>query len=465
MDPNFFATFSLAAYPLVILGLFLAYRPPTATALSLLIAEMFLPPFYSLPLSSPTWLNKWTIPPLATLLVALMFGRSYMRRSRPLRGVEWFYVVMFFGTFMTVWTNRDSLQHGPTVIQGETIGDFISEVIRSVGVWGAFYLGRVMYKTERDLVGLCRVTALSGLVYTLPVLYEIRMSPQLQRIIYGFSAPHGFGQSVRWGGYRPSVFFGAGLTLTMFMLVCLILLVALARVKKRVGFFPTKALSIYFFAVLILCKSTGAIIYAALFVPLLVFVSARNLLRISAVLAVFFVAYPLLRFADVIPTKQIGDSFVALSPDRAQSLSFRFEMEQGMLDLTRDRPWFGWGGYGRNFVYDQTTGERITVPDGMVILTLSTRGLIGFAAYFGPFVVSVLSASRLVRKVRDRSNRILLTALTLACALMLFDLIINATLPPVFMLFLGALCGLPQGIIDEEAASAAAFNQAPEFAV
>src|SRR5450432_148267 len=393
MEPNFFATFSLAAYPLVILALFLAYRPPIATALSLLIAEMFLPPFYSLPFSSPTWLDKWMIPPLATLLMALIFGRSYMRRSRPFRGVEWFYVVMFFVVFMTVRTNRDILERGPIQIQGETMGDFISEVIRSVvGVWGAFYLGRIMYKTERDLVALCRVAAISAVVYTLPILFEIRMSPQLQRWIYGFSAPHGFEQSVRLGGYRPSVFFGSGLTLTMFMLVCLILLVALARAKKRVGIFPTKTLSVYVTAVLVLCKSTGAIIYAALVIPLLVFASARNLLRISAVLTIFFVAYPLLRFADVIPTKQIGDSFVALSPDRAQSLSFRFEMEQGMLDLTRDRPWFGWGGYGRNFIYDQYTGKRITVPDGMVILTLSMRGLIGFAAYFGPFVTSVLRA-------------------------------------------------------------------------
>jgi O-antigen ligase len=463
MQANFFATFSLAAYPLFILTLFVLYRPPIATALSLLVAEMFLPPFYSLPLSTPTWLNKATIPPLATLLIVPFFARSYLRRSRPFRGIEWFFVAMVVGTFMTMWTNRDSLQYGPTVIPGEKFGDFTSSVMRSlVDPWIAFYLGRVMFKTSRDLNALCRMLVLAAVVYTIPALYEIRMSPQLQASLYGY-APDVFAQSIRWGGYRPSVFFGHGLGLAMFMLICFVVSVALTRAKMRVSVISTKTLCIYLGLVLVLCKSTGAIIYAAVALPILVFSSSRTILRIASILAIFFVVYPLLRFADVIPTKQIGDYFVSISPERAQSLSYRFEMEQGMLDLTRQRPWFGWGGYARNFVYDPVTGGNLTVPDGMVILTLSVRGLVGFFVFFAPYVVSVLRAVRLVKKVRDRSDRLLLCGFTLVCSIILFDLIINSSFPPIYVLLLGALYGLPSGIIAEEDEAQTSTSEYREF--
>lgn len=460
MDANFFATFALATYPLVIIGLFVAYRPPLATLLTFLLSFLLLPAGYSLPLSTPTWLNRDSIAALTAFGVALVFGRSYLRRSRPLRGVEWLFVVMLVSAYFTMSTNQDVLQRGPVVLPGEKFGDFTSDAIRSVvSVWMAFFLGRVMFKTSRDLMTLCRVMALGALVYTLPALWEIRMSPQLQATIYGYGPPS-FAQSIRWGGYRPSVLVGHGLALAMIFFLCLVLLVALARARKRVAPLPTTALCVYLTVVLILCKSTGAIIYALLTLPLLTLFSPRAQLRFSALLVAIFVAYPLLRFANVIPTKEIGDAFTQLSPDRAQSLTYRFDMEQGMLDLTRLRPWFGWGGYGRNFVYDLYSGKRITVPDGWVILELSTRGLLGFFAYFGPFVAAVVRACRLVPRVRDRSNRLLLAGLTLVCAAVLFDLVINSTFPPLFVMLFGALWTLPSALIAEEQAEDEAEDEA-----
>src|SRR5258708_17010371 len=142
MQPNFFATFSLAAYPLFVVLLFYLARPPVAVGLSFLIGEMFLPPLYTLPLSSPTWLGKSTIPPLAVMLMVLLLARSYTRRTRPFRGVEWFFVVVYFGTFMTMVTNRDPLHYGPSTVPAEAFGDFTSKVMRAIaGTWMAFYLG------------------------------------------------------------------------------------------------------------------------------------------------------------------------------------------------------------------------------------------------------------------------------------------------------------------------------------
>jgi hypothetical protein len=454
--PNSFATFSLAAFPLLVTGLFLFYRPSVAAAMSLLISEMFLPPLYSLPLSSPTWLDKRTIPAISTFLVASFVARTSMRRSRPFRGVELIYVVLFVASFMTMWTNRDPLQYGPTLVQGEVFNDFTSDVMRTVAAsWMTFHVGRALFKTSRDLVSLCRLLALAAVIYSFPCLFEIRFSPVLLAKVYGYFANPMFQMSIRWGGYRPNAFFDNGLQLTMFMLVCLIAALGLTRARKRLGVLPKTGLCVYLFVVLVLCKSTGAIVYAIIIVPLMTMASPRAALKVCVVVTSFFVLYPLLRFANVIPTKEIGDYITSLSAERGQSLSFRFDMEQGMLDLTRLRPLFGWGGYGRNMVWDLRSGRATTIVDGMVIATLSSRGLVGFFAYFGPFVISVLRACRLNKRIKDRSSRMMLTALTLACSVILFDLIINATTPPIFILLFGALYGLPSGIIAEQEAAAA----------
>jgi hypothetical protein len=456
MQANFFATFVLAAYPLFVLLLFVTYRPPTATALSFLLAELLLPAYHVLPLPTPTWLSREAVAALSTLLAASFFGRSYLRRSRPFRGIELWFVVLVVGAYFTMHTNTDPLPRGPVTLPGEKFGDFTSDALRTiVGVWIAFYLGRVMFRTSRDLVALCRLLALAALYYTLPALFEIRMSPQLQRVIFGYGVAD-FGQAVRWGGYRPSVLVGHGLALAMFFFVSLVLLVAMMRAKKRVGPIPTKALILYLAGVLVLCKSTGAIIYGALALPLILLAPPRAWLRASWIVVAIFATYPLLRFADVIPMKKIGDSFAALSSQRAQSLTYRFDMEQGMLDLTRQRPWFGWGGYDRPFVFDLVSGRKLTVPDGWVILELSGRGLVGFFAYFGPFVVAVVRACRMVKKIGDRSDRTLLAGLVLACTFILFDLIINSTFPPIFVMLFGALYALPPALIAQEREAAEA---------
>jgi len=121
-----------------------------------------------------------------------------------------------------------------------------------------------------------------------------------------------------------------------------------------------------------------------------------------------------------------------------------------MLDLTRTRPWFGMGGYGRNFVYDRVTGQSLTVVDGAVIACLSSHGIVGFFGVFGPLLASVLRAARRTRRIRDRSSRILAGALSLAAAVILFDLVINSTLPPLFIMLVGAVAGVVPGIIAEE---------------
>jgi O-antigen ligase len=452
MQPNFFATFSLATYPLFVALLFATCRPAAATGLSLLIAEMVLPPGYNLPLSFPTWLGKTSIPPISALIAALLFRRSSLHNTKPFRGIESFFLLTMVFDFFTILTNFDPLHYGPTTVPGQTMRDFSSDCVRFVfDPWIAYYLGRVMFKTSRDLVTLARMMAIAAAVYTIPILIEIRMSPQFNAWFYGYATMSVFGMAIRWGGYRPQVFMGNGIVMSMFMLVCTLMTFALARAKKSLWSIPPKALCAYLVVVLILCKSTGTIVYALLCLPLLMLASPRRALLVAKVLAIFVFAYPLLRMSGLLPVEDVGHVFGSFSAERRQSLEYRFEMEQKMLALTQTRPVFGMGGYGRNFVYDPITGKSQTVPDGAVIMALSNRGIAGCLAFFAPFLFAVVKATRQARRIRTRSMRHLISALALSCGVISFDLILNATLPSIFIMMFGALNGIVPGILAEEA--------------
>jgi O-Antigen ligase len=365
------------------------------------------------------------------------------------------------GSFFTWKTNLDVLHYGPHTIQAHAFPDFQGEIVRLIlDPWITFYLGRILYKSSRDLSTLVRLLTIAMLVYTLPILYEIRMSPQINHMIYGYT-PGQFDQALRWGGYRPIVCFPTGIHLTAFLLACAMMVAAAARSGKAIGKLPMRAVTLYLVAMLVLCKSTGAIIYGLLFIPLIAFGSPRRMLTVAKVIGIFFLLYPFLRINNMLPTKSFVDLFTSLSADRAESLAYRFDMEQGLIDLTRMRPWFGWGGWGRPFVYDPITGRLITVVDGAVIITLASHGLVGFLTYFLPYGYTVVRAARLVKKIKSRSDKIILSGLALTCSVFLVDLIVNSAFFPVFMLLTGALYGLPSGIIAEEKAAEAAGWQEP----
>jgi hypothetical protein len=459
-QPNVWATVALAGFPLIILGFFLMMRPPSAVALSLLLAEMFLPPYYLLPMT-PSFLGKWTIPGFTFGLLMPIFGKSYLRGSKPFRGIEVLFLLGLFGSFMTWRTNMDPLQYGPTTVPAHALPDFLGEAILLIAdPWIIFFLGRVLFRSSRDLRTLCKLFIVCCLIYSLPVLYEIKMSPSLNVKLYGYLAG-GWETVFRWGGYRPLVFFPDGLHLTSFMLACTLIAISTARVGWRTGSLPATPVALYLIAVLIACKSTGAILYLFLLLPILVMGSPRWMLRIAKVLAVVFIAYPFVRINNLMPTNAISDLFKGLSADRADSLQFRFDMEQGMLDLTRHRAFFGWGGWGRNFVYDPNTGRCTSVVDGAVIICLSSHGLFGFITYYMPYALTVIRSTRFIKRIQSRQDKLVLSALALNCAVILIDLVVNSAFFPVFMLMFGALYGLSEGIVAEERAAAEAEEELP----
>ncbi|MBV5327317.1 MAG: hypothetical protein JZU65_06720, partial [Chlorobium sp.] len=83
--------------------------------------------------------------------------------------------------------------------------------------WGVpFLAGRIYFKDESTIKDLHRGIIIGGLIYMVLCLYEIRMSPQLNNMLYGFF-PHSWVQHLRYGGFRPIVFMQHGLMVALWM--------------------------------------------------------------------------------------------------------------------------------------------------------------------------------------------------------------------------------------------------------
>ena len=176
----------------------------------------------------------------------------------------------------------------------------------------------------------------AGLFYSLPMLFEVRMSPQLHTWIYGYF-PHSFLQQMREGGFRPVVFLGHGLLVAFFIMTSAVAAAAFWRTRARVVRLPAAGVTAYLGGVLVLCKTLGALVYGAALVLLVRFTRPQLQLRIALVLVAIALLYPTLRAADLFPTRTMVELAQSIDADRAQSLKFRFDNEDQLLDRAWQR--------------------------------------------------------------------------------------------------------------------------------
>ncbi len=87
------------------------------------------------------------------------------------------------------------------------------------------------------------------------------MSPQLHYMVYGFYQ-HDFAQTIRMGGWRPTVFMEHGLMVGMWMSMAALIGVWLwwTGAVKEIGPVPMWVLTPILVVTAVLCKSTGALV-------------------------------------------------------------------------------------------------------------------------------------------------------------------------------------------------------------
>ena len=211
-----------------------AKRPQHAVLIVAFFALLFGPEgaFFKLPLIPP--LDKLNLPYVLLFGVAVVKWRKRLRAARIFRGVDWLVVLAIVGGFITFLTNGDPLTYGswrtidlPALVINDGIQLGFAELL-NIGL--PVMLGRAIFRTRRDLFDLFHFLVVAGLVQSLFIWVEIRLSPQWHNWIYGYGAHSDFLQTIRWGGYRPMNFMSHGLALSLFMAMSLFSAAVLFRV-------------------------------------------------------------------------------------------------------------------------------------------------------------------------------------------------------------------------------------------
>ncbi|MEO1618568.1 MAG: O-antigen ligase domain-containing protein [Planctomycetota bacterium] len=332
---------------------------------------------------------------------------------------------------------------GSSLSNGLGVYDGVSAVVHQTITWGLPYLiGRAVYRKTEDLVPLATSILICGVLYVPLCLWEIRMSPQLHAKLYGYHQ-HSFAQTVRFGGYRPTVFMQHGLQVSLWMASCFIIAFSAWWVgsMKRLRSVPMLPVVLSLGTTLILCKSLGAWFLAMLAVAALMCLRQFRIALPVTILAFIVPLYASTRIAGVVSGESIVHVVETLvNQDKAESLQFRLVNENMLIGKAMERPIFGWGGWGRNRVRDEA-GHDMTVTDGLWIITLGINGLVGLISMYAMLLwgpVRILSKMKR-REMTKQPTIAVAIGLSAVCILHAVDSLPNAMVIPVFAVASGAL--------------------------
>ena len=444
-------------------AVFAFLKPPhRAVAFLLVAAALFLPELEFFDIKLLPNLNKKTVA-CAWVFIPALFWCSRKLKRASLGAVPW----VLFGLMALVDIGRALTNQDPLVLGHNTV---IPPILMHTGltfimedfllVFVPFFLGAALFSERDSLRDLMKTFVLGGLAYLPLVVLELKLSPQLHAWVYGYHQ-HSWLQVLRDGAYRPMVFMHHGLACALFMATTALLAFGLARARDKIrgfGVFPMAgALAI----VLALSHSLGSLVFLVALVPMVLLLSPRMQLRVAVLLAALVMLYPMLRAYDLFPTKMLVNWARSVSEDRAGSIAFRFFNEDQALKHAFERPFFGWGGFDRIFVYNKQTGEDVSTFDGAWLITYCASGVLGFIARFGLLTYPVWRAYRRVKRIPNRSDQILVACVGLTTAMVSVDLLPNGMFTYFPHLLAGVLLGASRELSRRESAPLPARASVP----
>lgn len=459
--PNTLAFAVLLLWPVVVMLMFRKMTPERAFIWAILGGYMALPQATAFDFPMIPALDKVTIPNLTayTMCVVMVGMRIVILPENRLARL--FLIMMIAAPIISVFNNTDPVTFGTLTygqltmvmqdaepLPGMRIYDALSALLNQLLLALPFFVARNLLATPQALSELLRTFVVAGLIYSVPMLWEVRFSPQLHIMTYGFFQ-HDFGQMMRAGGFRPIVFMPHGLWVALFAVMTAVAALHHATIATPMQRMRTIMITVYLFIVVYFCRSLGPLMLLLLVSGLVLFASRKMQLRVAAALGAVALIYPLLRGLGVVPTQKLVDWVASARPDRAQSLEFRFDNEDMLLDRAAEKPIFGWGGWGRNQVFDPMTGEMLTISDGQWIITIGQYGWFGYLGTFGLIVMPLFALWACYRRTAmpDIPRQACVLALLLGANVL--DMLPNATLVPLTWLIGGALLGHAEMVVRE----------------
>jgi O-antigen ligase len=413
----------------VVLLLFALLGPRRAVIVSFLLAWLFLP-MASITLVGVPNLTKSSVTVFAVMLGITLFDGGRLMRFR-LRVID---------VPMVVWT---LVPMASAVTAGYSVYDGASAVMDQAITWaGPYFIGRLYMDSLDALHDLALAVFIGGLLYAPLCLYEIRMSPQLHTMVYGYHQ-HVFAQSKRYEGWRPVVFMQHGLAVGMWMTLATLMGLWLWQTKavRAVRSVPMALLAPALLAVTILCKSVGALVLLAMGVAALTAGKWMRSARPAVLLLMIAPAYLVARIVLGWGAEEVIAVTRDFDTERAASLEIRIGNEDRLLGRILQRPLFGWGPWGDFRHLDDEDARVIT--DSLWIIAFGRFGALGLTAMTAAMLLPVVMFMHRTR-LRNWHDPLLAPASGIVVVVVLFmiDGLFNAMLNPICLLGLGGVAGL-----------------------
>jgi hypothetical protein len=334
-----------------------------------------------------------------------------------------------------------------SVTNGLGVKDGLQESFNTFTIWGIPYIAGRLYFTNADSIKLlCRSVFAAGLIYIPFVIFELKMSPQAHRIVYGYMQ-HSFAQVMRGDGYRPMVFMQHGIMLGTWM--CMAALVGLwctyTKVfPKKMWYSPMILLAFVLLGTAFACKSSGAAGLCIMGIVALVVTAKLKFAILVWIMLIIPPAYVGTRATGYWDGQNLCDLITEkFSADRASSLQFRFDNENILVEKALERPFFGWGGWGRSRVYDEESGEDLSTTDGFWIITLGRRGYFGlFSVTLAMILPTLLFLLKCPAKLWGKPEFAPTAVLCIIPLLFMIDSMLNAMVNQAYIIFAGGISGM-----------------------
>ncbi len=465
--PNLLAQVVLYSWPLVTWLLFRKLNLTQAIVATVLLGYLFIPERvgYDPPLLPP--IDKATLPVLCAFIGAWLHQKHATQQaqraarkateagaptepapppgrpartpgSRISRLATLICAVLLVPVPILTWmTNQDPIIYGDRVLMGIAPYDIGGMALSTGTMLLPLLLARKYVRTREQQIDCLKVFAWSGFAYSFLMLWESRMSPQLNVHLYGFFA-HDFIQHIRNGGFRPIVFLAHGLRVGIFITMAILAIATLARADvdgKRKRWLMMTA---WLMGCLVLSHNLGATVIALLMVAVVLAFPLRLQFLLAALIAGLVMVYPIARGSGLIPAERILNIVSSYSEDRAGSLNVRLINEDALLARAQQKPLVGWGGWGRNRIYDDTSGRDESVTDGAWVMIIGTGGWLGYLCQFGLLCLPIIFSTLRYRRYR---LDIVGAGLVLVLCANVIDLIPNSSTTVPLWLVAGTVWG------------------------
>lgn len=417
--------------PLVAIA-FATLTPTRAVLVSYFAGWMFLP-VTSFQAFGFFDYSKDTIVPLSVLAGVLLFDSARLARFRP-NALDLPIALFCAAPFFTSLHNELGVYDGLSGAAYHSIA------------WGLPYLtGRLYFWSHDGVRRLALAFVAAGLVYMPLCWYELRMSPQLHALVYGFHQ-HDWLQTLRGGGYRPMVFMNHGLMTGLWMAAAALVAFALwtSGAWKRVWGVRIGLACLALVVTVVACKSAGAVALLAAGAAAL---WSMRALRTSVPMLLFLLAppaYVAVRASGAWTGVELADLAGRWSAERAGSLSFRLKAEERLRERAAEQALFGWGGWNRSAVRrsDDPRSEATVTVDSLWILVFGKYGAFGLVSLLAIWLAPLVALWRRAppRRWPERAH---VWAWTLALVLVSYELdnLVNAMSNPVYLLAAGGIAG------------------------